>query len=556
MKNTRVLLVLILLLAAFLRLWELDKIPPSLFGDEVDVGYQAYSILKTGKDYMGQPLPVYFHSLSEWRAPLFLYSAVPTVALFGLNEWGVRLPAAIFGILGVFLVYLLCKRLQGERFGLLAAFLIAILPWHIHYSRAAFEVTLLLDFLLAGTLIFLAANNNIKTILASVIIFALTPYIYSTAVIFTPLYVLLLFFLKQTRLFFLTGVIKQKKILVVFAIMALIIVIPFIQITVSGPASGRFSLLSIFGNDRIIDEINIERTETDGRFERLFHNKLVGWGEKIVVNYVRSFSPDFLFVRGDPSPRHSVPGTGMLYWAYLPFLFFGLYKLFSNKNKIKIIILGWLAIAPIASSLTIDGASHATRLFLLIPPIIFITAFGVDQLLSLRIKWKKLVLILSCIFLLGNTVFYLHRYFSHYSLQYWRYWHYGYREAIKAVADNEIDYKLVFINNTYEPALLHYLFWSKFDPTHFQTQFTRDIPEDNIYPDFSGFRLGEKLYFGQVTGSLIEFLQPGMLYLAVQGREIPGDWDWSENPPSHTKVLKTVRDPSGDPIFYIITGVQ
>lgn len=564
MKNVKVLLVLILLLAAFLRLWELDKIPPSLFGDEVDVGYQAYSILKTGKDYTGQPLPLYIHSLSEWRAPLFLYSAVPTVALFGLNEWGVRLPAAIFGILGVFLVYLLGKRLQGERFGLVAAFLTAILPWHIHYSRAAFEVTMLLDFLLAGTLAFLAANNSMKNILAAAIIFALTPYIYSTAVIFTPLYVLLLFFLKQTRLFFLTGSIKQKNFLATFTVTALIIIIPFIQITVSGPASGRFSLLSIFGNDRIIDEINIERTETGGNFERFFHNKLVGWGERIVANYVRSFSPDFLFVRGDPNPRHSVPETGVLYWIYLPFLLFGMYRLLffrkqtrlSNNGSTKIVVLGWLAIAPIASSLTIDGANHTTRLFLLIPPIIFITAFGVDQFLASGIKWKKIALMLSCLLLLGNIVFYLHRYFSHYSLQYWRYWHYGYNEAVNSIRDNEVSYKLVFINNTYEPALLHYLFWSKFDPARFQIQFTGDVPEDNIYPDFSGFRLGEKLYFGQVTGNLAEFLQPGMLYLAVQGREIPGDWDWSKNPPSHIKVLKTVENPGGEIIFYVVTGVQ
>lgn len=158
--------------------------------------------------------------------------------------------------------------------------------------------------------------------------------------------------------------------------------------------------------------------------------------------------------------------------------------------------------------------------------------------------------------MLGNTVFYLHRYFSHYSLQYWRYWHYGYREAIKAVQDNEVDYKLIFFNNTYEPTLLHYLFWSKFDPARFQTQFVGDIPEDDIYPGFSGFRLGEKLYFGQVTGNLVEFLQPGMLYLAVQGKEIPGDWDWSENPPSHIKVIKTVRNPHGEIILYVITSVQ
>src|SRR3989344_5692592 len=83
-------LFVILLIASILRLWKLDEVPVSLFGDELEVGYQAYSILKTGKDYYGNPWPIHFHSLAEWRTPLYLYSAVPTVALFGISPLGVR----------------------------------------------------------------------------------------------------------------------------------------------------------------------------------------------------------------------------------------------------------------------------------------------------------------------------------------------------------------------------------------------------------------------------------------------------------------------------------
>ena len=49
-KPALIFLIFITLLGAFFRLYKLDKFPPALFGDEVDVGYQAYSILKTGKD--------------------------------------------------------------------------------------------------------------------------------------------------------------------------------------------------------------------------------------------------------------------------------------------------------------------------------------------------------------------------------------------------------------------------------------------------------------------------------------------------------------------------
>ncbi len=104
--SSKKILFAILALATILRLWRISDVPVSLFGDELDVGYHAYSILKTGKDYSGNSWPLHFQSLAEWRTPLYLYSAVPTVALFGISPLGVRLPAAIFGVLGIFAFYL------------------------------------------------------------------------------------------------------------------------------------------------------------------------------------------------------------------------------------------------------------------------------------------------------------------------------------------------------------------------------------------------------------------------------------------------------------------
>lgn len=134
-KKTLLVLIVIILIASFLRLWRIGEVPISLMGDELDLGYQAYSILKTGRDYSGNPWPIHFQSLAEWRTPLYLYSAVPTVALFGISPLGVRLPAAIFGVLGVLFFYLLVKELFPKNFklftlnfslGEIAAFLLAI----------------------------------------------------------------------------------------------------------------------------------------------------------------------------------------------------------------------------------------------------------------------------------------------------------------------------------------------------------------------------------------------------------------------------------------------
>ena len=143
----KIVFLLVVLLASILRLYKLDRVPVSMFGDELDVGYHAYSILKTGRDYQGNFMPLHFHSLAEWRTPLYLYSTVPTVAIFGISPYGVRLPAAFFGIAGVIAVYLLVKKVtKTKRLAMFAAFLLTVSPWHIQYSRAAFEVTEMLFF--------------------------------------------------------------------------------------------------------------------------------------------------------------------------------------------------------------------------------------------------------------------------------------------------------------------------------------------------------------------------------------------------------------------------
>ena len=120
MKKNLFCLVIILVVATILRVYQLDRVPPSLFGDELDVGYQAYSLLKTGQDLRGHTLPVLIQSLSEYRAPLFIYSDIPFIALFGLNEWGVRLAAVFWGVLGVLGVYLLANGMFNQRIALLS----------------------------------------------------------------------------------------------------------------------------------------------------------------------------------------------------------------------------------------------------------------------------------------------------------------------------------------------------------------------------------------------------------------------------------------------------
>jgi len=187
----KILLALVIGIGAFFRFFNLTHLPIALFGDEIDVGYQAWSLITTGRDYMGHLLPTYFQSLSEWRAPLLMYITAPFVGIFGPTDLAVRLPVALLGSASIYLIYLLGVVIfKNKRTALLSAFLLALTPWHIHYSRAAFEVVPLVFLILLGTYLFFKEKYFV-----SLIPFILTFYTYSTAMVFTPLFVISLLFI-------------------------------------------------------------------------------------------------------------------------------------------------------------------------------------------------------------------------------------------------------------------------------------------------------------------------------------------------------------------------
>src|SRR3989338_6436258 len=129
-------ILIILALAAFLRLYRLTDFPPGLYSDEASYGYNAYSILTTGRDEWGKFLPLTIQSFGDYKPPMTAYLTIPSIAVFGLNEFAVRFPSALIGILSILLIYLLTKEIFKSRsIALLVAALLAISPWHIHFSR-------------------------------------------------------------------------------------------------------------------------------------------------------------------------------------------------------------------------------------------------------------------------------------------------------------------------------------------------------------------------------------------------------------------------------------
>lgn len=572
-------LIIILVIASFLRLWKLSVNPPSLFGDELDAGYQAYSILKTGKDYYGNPWPIHFHSLAEWRTPLYLYSAVPTVAIFGISPLGVRLPAAIFGILSVLAIFLLVKEVLSygrpstnkHPRALLAAFLMAVNPWALQYSRAGFEVTELLFFLLMGLWLFfkaigngLPADRQSKYLWLSAICFALTPWVYSTAKLFTPVLLLFLLILWRKEIF------KIPARYTLYSVIALVVVAgPIAYSTFYGGGSQRFGYISIFTDPTTESEVGTARqidAWTRGEtgvglspklVDRLIHSKYTFWSSGIIKNYFQAFSTDFLFVKGDLNLRHSI-GIGEFYKVEAIALLLGLIFFFVSKRelRIKALIAFWILAGVIPAAITREGGYHATRLILILPPLIFLISYGLVaglNLFSPHLR-KLVILIYLGIWILGFGA-YLHKYWVHYPWESERWWHAGFKEGIQMIKAIDKDYDKVIISTANEPPWIFFAGWYEYPPDRWQKEFP--IGNDFDLPGFGKISHIDKFYFGSSSGSLYDLgksIDQKTLYLAV-AKEIGANLilEPARTPPD-LKLIKAIAYPSGEPAFYLFTG--
>jgi 4-amino-4-deoxy-L-arabinose transferase-like glycosyltransferase len=398
-KGQLVLIAWLVFSASVLRFTKLNQYPPALFSDEVDLGYQAYSFLKTGADYFGNKFPISFRSFADFRAPVYLYSAVGTISIFGLNEWGVRLPAAVFGVLGILTFFLLILQVSKNfAFSLLSALVLTVLPWHIHYSRAGFEVTALFFFLCLGFWLFFRFLEGRRLALAifSLIALSLCFYTYATSRLFLPFIGLFTLLLYKKEIFSL----NFKKLSLTF-IVCFLFLAPFAKDALLGEGLHRFSYLNIFSDSNLKFEINRQRLVdavhgkdqvvgmATPKFAYLFHNKPLSWAITIAKSYISSFSFNFLVLEGDPNLRHGIGKMGGILAAFLPFLVIGLFKIleiiktrksFLIDYRQAIFFLTFLLLAPIASSITYDGGTHATRLFFMVLPLTLFISLGFGYL--------------------------------------------------------------------------------------------------------------------------------------------------------------------------------
>ena len=465
-KTNFFLLVLITLVGLALRFWKLDQFPVSLNWDEISHGYNAYSILTTGKDEWGMSWPLIFRAFGDFKLPVYIYLTVISVFFFGLTAFAVRFISALAGTLAIPAIYLLAGQLfpgakitVGKKLsfdiGLAAAALLAISPWHFYISRPTLEANLALTLIIYGAYFLFRGLQKPVFFLPASLLLSLSLHTYNTARVFVPLLLVayIVLYWRQIKVTFITTL----SLLVVIFAFGLVVN----QVLV-GTGTARYQKLAILSESAIF-QIGEDRARS--RFPsviaRLIHNRPVYFTTTYFKNYFSYFSAPFFNQSHGVQTQFAIPnqnlfGIPVLFLAVIGFLLL-IRSFFVGHHRFPIL---WLLASPAAAAATADPP-QALRPNPLIAAIILLSAYGLFRVTKwLATPFLLLFTVLTVILFVG----YQRDYYGNYQKAYSASWQYGNREAIEVITNNIDRYDRIIMTKRYGEPHIFYAFYSRLDP--------------------------------------------------------------------------------------------
>lgn len=520
--NTPALLAIVLL-GGIIRFYHLGNVGIGFFRDEAAMGFNSWSILKTGADEFGRFLPLFFRSFEVFFMPAYEYLSVPFFMLFGPTEFSARFLSALSGTLLIFVGFLISKELfKSERIGLLTALIVSLAPWSIFYSKGAFEGNLgLLFFSFAFYLWirFINTENN-KLFFLSLFFFVLSMYSYQAPRFVAPVFVVFSILLsgnwsKKIKLWFLGG------------LFALLLYLPILVFTLSPAGYHRAVGVSIFS----------------GRSPRLTFKEALSL-------YLHYYSPGNLFGQGDYNPQRRVPNYSVFYLWMLPLFLIGGAKLLQTDSKTKKTLLLWLLVSPIPAALTRDPF-HTYRAILIFLPISILIAIGFSQFIG-YFKKNRVIIVLAVFSVIAfSTASFLFSFFKVAPVISWRDWDYGYREVAEFIRDQPANLRIV-IDDPNTESYIHFLFYGLIPIEDYQKAASAVVSgqyytsADELRPQKVGRFEFRKVDWPSERGD------KNTIFVFPSNRLYPSEFT---NDPKLT-LVKTVYSPGGEPAFYLVRSAN
>lgn len=452
----------IFLVTLALRVYRFPSLPIGLNRDEMALGYNAFSLFKSGRDEWGKSWPIVFRSFGDYKLAGYIYAIIPFVAALGLNETAVRLPSLLAGLALPFAVAFLVHTLtKNKTFSLLSALMIAFSPWAIFYSRVGFEANLALTLFVFGLTFMLKSFKSRKFLSISLGVFFLSFLTYNSPLLLVPALIMLIVLVYQKK-----ALLPALGILVA-AVSAFAIVFPAIK--------GK-GTITLFGNPQMFYESQQKTSEAGNNpWLKFLAKPKVYTATALTTRYLATFTPHFVVSWGGSNPWQQVRDASYLSWSIYLLAILGVMLAIHNRKHADLFLLGLLLLSPLPSAVTVD-APHATRALLFFVIVGIFAARGLTSILK-RAKLLALAIIaLVCL----ETGSYMMHYQKWFETEVLPQWNPGVQEALNtaeqlhAKTDLPIAY-FGFVQYTYISAL----FYGKVDPNEYRST-VQYYPDDAV----------------------------------------------------------------------------
>lgn len=447
----------ILLLAAFLRFWQIGSVPFGITNDEGGSVFSSYSISKTLRSLDGRFLPLTFN-LDNSYGPVAIYMDAPFVAIFGPTAYGLRLPYALLSLSSVILLFVLVIELTGHVWVALACMLgLALSPWHIHMNHGAYDGPITFLFLLSLYTFLRGIRKG--NVLWSIPWIALSFYSYHAIKIYWIVYIPFLLCVYWKDLWK-----TQKTKLLVFIGICAIILTSFLYVLKSQDIT-RQQVLLVPDMQKISAEVNRERRYSTGPIwlNSLYSNKVTNYTSQLLHRYAKAFTPEFLFLYGEGGIYGSFH-HGVLYLVDVCLLLAGIaYILRRGTVRQNILIFGSFILAPLPSTVTID-VSYALRGIFMLPFLMLFWGMGLYQILSWcyvqKTVFSRCVALAVCIAYVWSVLGFFHLYFFQYKVSGAEYWFASSRDAAELIGSIKDKYTHVYVGRAGKMFMFQYALYN------------------------------------------------------------------------------------------------
>jgi hypothetical protein len=475
-KLALIFFVVILLAACFARIYKLSEVPAGVYTDEASFGYNAYSLLLTGRDEYGKSWPLFFRAFSTFQDPLYGFLSIIPVYFFGLNIFSTRLISVISGLTVVVVTFALFyfSNLKNKlSLSLIAGVTVAFCPWALYQSRVAVGSNLGLALTAVGILLLVFSLKKRWLFIPACLVFGISAYAYAGERIVSILFPAA-FLIVYRKIFS-----QSKKLVLVGFVLLILVQIP------------QFKSLSQSGS--------LIRYQTQGYTQKRIFLKngaslaklptLIGWplyiARQFTSQYLSDFSPRSLFFEPEPQLFRSIPDLSTFYrWMVIPF-FIGFYQLWKKRSEPAVKIIFLLMVVGVLPEAVTGDPFYTLRMLPGLWGITLMIAFGLKAIFDwLKFRSAKILLVVFLIAVSGFSFYTSYFVFLKHERSVW----YGYPfQVLAQMTEENKNQTFVVDSEMFDAPYIWLAFYKKYDPVKLQSQAPAGIP-DHYYDDLTFYK--------------------------------------------------------------------